>query len=89
MTADFTNLLESIVYTDTQIRIFMGQELPKWKEEIDASNEKTLVFRQSEFGNSVKDLLLLALVIKYAQISGVAVTVIPDEAETGAILMTR
>lgn len=76
------NLLNGLTFTDAEIETFVSEELPKWKKECDANENGNLSFHQSAFGNSIKELLLLAIAIKYAKRSGKGITVISGDMET-------
>ena len=82
MAIDLSNMLNNLVFTNEEIESFVEQDLPKWKEECDAPSKGTLFISQADFGGSVKELLLLALAIKYARKSRKEVTIVFDQSDS-------
>ena len=81
MIMELANILNCLIFTDAEVEKIVSQELPKWKEECDAGGESKLAFSQSVFGDSIKELLLIALAIKYAKRSGKEITIVSNEAD--------
>lgn len=86
---ELTNILNGLIFTDAEVEKIVSHELPKWKEACDAGGEGKLAFSRSVFGDSIKELLLLALAIKYARRSGKAVTIVANETEAGIASVVR
>ena len=82
MAIDLSNMLNHLVFTNEEIESFVEQDLPKWKEKCDAPGKDTLFISQADFGGSVKELLLLALAIKYARKSGKEVNIVFDQSDS-------
>jgi hypothetical protein len=58
---------EDYRFSDKEIAEIVGRELPEWKQMCDRTDGEVVLFHQDAFGQSVKELLLMALGIKYAR----------------------
>jgi hypothetical protein len=64
--------------SESEIRRIVDQQLPHWRAACDHVGADTVYLNQRAFGLSDKELLLLAVAIKYAGIAKKNVTISPD-----------
>lgn len=73
---DILETIQDHNFSDNEITEIISKELPTWKEACDKSTADAALFHQDAFGRSTKELLLMALAIKYAKVKGKHIKII-------------
>jgi len=55
-------------FTDENIADIVTEELPNWKKACDSAEADQVIFHPDAYGYSVRELLLMALAVKYATV---------------------
>jgi len=74
---DISNWEKAENITAAEVEAIVNEELPQWKKACENAVAEIVIFHQDAFGNSFKELLLMAITIKYARLKGKSVTVVP------------
>lgn len=65
--------------SDEEVRAIVKEQIPQWKAACENAGAEAILLAQDAFGHSFEETMLLAIAIRYADMTGKTVTVIPSK----------
>lgn len=65
--------------SDEEVRAIVEEQMPQWKAACENAGAEAILLTQDAFGHSFEETMLLAIAIRYADMTGKTVTVIPSK----------